>query len=101
MSKVVPVRLTDMVLKRLNAAAKAKGCSRSAYIRDACLQMMDSEEQDRVSYVMLTEDNAKRLRTLASQMSMDHDKLINQMLTITFEQCRNNPFDENDKADQP
>ena len=98
MSRLISIRVTDDLLGAIDSyVKKTPGVNRSSFVRDASLNYLDQESED-VSYVKISADNIRMLKLVASHLNMDHDKLINMILSSTFENMQGpDPFSAMDE----
>lgn len=92
MSRVVPVRITDDVLAAIDACVELTKGNRSSFVRDACLHYLKDKVEKDVSFVKLKTTNSEKLKWFASQLNMDHDVLLNNILETTFENMGDDPW---------
>jgi predicted DNA-binding protein len=96
MSRGVSIRFTEEVLEVVDSCIEKTGGNRSSFVRDACLAHAQSLDPE-VCFVKLSQENVDRLKNVASQMNMDHDAFLDQMLTLLFEEVGDNPLEKMQK----
>ncbi len=96
MSRSISIRFTDDVLTLIDSIVEETNSNRSALVRDACLAYAETLGTEDVSYVRISLENSLKLRQIASQLNIDHDKLLNQFMVILFDQIDRNPYPSTD-----
>ena len=85
MSRVVPVRITDVILKEIDDCAKRTKSCRSSFVRDACLHYLKVMGNENVSFVKISRVNSEKLKLFASRFNVDHDVFLDEILEAVFE----------------